>query len=170
MWVKRHIGFMRLGFIFLVFGAVAIVVALVFAYYTESRIKNWEEVEGVVIRTEVVTTKDPYDPKYNVEVTFAYEFDGKMYHSTILSGWWRGGSGAEAAKVQEAASCAKGSTRKLSVNPSNPHQISILLGYNLRSFQLPLFLGGFGLLFLLVGLLIRKFHLSLESIIEKSSG
>jgi len=151
-WVTRHIGFMCL-----VAGAVGIVVALVLAYYTESRIKNWEEVEGVVVRTEVVTTESRTDPKYNVEVTFAYEFDGKMYHSTILSGWWRGGFGAEAAKVQEAASYAKGSTRKLSVNPSNPHQISLLLGHNLRSFKVPLYVGGFGLLFLLVGLLIRKY-------------
>ena len=155
MWVTRHIGFM-----FLVFGAAAIVGALIFAYDTERRIKNWVEVEGIVVRTEVVTTRGQHGPMYCVEVTFAYEFDGKTYHSTISSGGCRGGIGAEAAKIQEAASYAKGSTRKLSVNPSNPHQISLLLGHNLRSFQVPLWVGGFGLLFLLVGSLIRKFHLS----------
>ena len=109
-------------------------VALVLAYYTESRLKHWVEVEGIVVRTEVVTKSGQYGRTYCVEVTFAYEFDGKMYDSTILSGGCRGGIGAEAAKVQEAASYAKGSTYKLSVNPSNPHQISLLLGHNLRSF------------------------------------
>jgi hypothetical protein len=141
---------------FVVLGLGAIVAALFLAFDTQNKIENWVEVEGTITDAQVVKSSARYGTGYRVDVTYEYEFDGKTYEYTISPGGTRSGAGAEAAKIKEAASYVIGSTRKLFVNPSNPEQANDALGYNLGTFMGVLVAFGGGLVFLTIGILLRK--------------
>jgi len=140
---------------FIIMGLCTIAVALFFTYDTFNKMENWVEVEGTVVYAKAVKSSwsTQSGDMYRVEVTYQYEFGGETYKSTISPGVE---SNSKAAKMEEAASYVIGSTRKLSVNPSKPQEISHILGYNLETFLLPLCLGGGGLFFALLGILTRK--------------
>lgn len=146
--------FITIGFI--IVGLCAILGALYLAYDTQKKIETWVDVEGTVVDVEVVWRRSSNGPglEYHVEVTYKYEFGGKTYENTISPGGFRNPS--EKSTIKEAASYVIGSTRRLSANPSNPHQISHPLGYNLGTFAGVLISFGLGLVFLVLGILLWK--------------
>jgi len=133
---------------FIFVGLCVIVGGLFAANDTYNIMENWVEVQGIVVTAKAVESDD----SYHVEVTYKYEFGGKTYESTPSPGGRRSGIGAEAAKTREAASYVVGSTQKLSVNPSNPHQVSHALDYDFETFGGALFLFGMGLVFVVIGI------------------
>lgn len=144
---------------FVVLGLGAIVAALFLAFDTQNKIENWVEVEGTIVAAEVVKSAARYGTGYRIDVTYEYEFDGKRYEHMISPGGTRSGTGAKAAKTKEAASYVIGSTQKLFVNPSNPEQANDALGYNLGTFVGVLAAFGGGLVFLTIGILLKKSRL-----------
>jgi len=142
--------------IFILIGLASLVGGLFFAYDTQKKIETWVEVEGTIVVAEVVKSAARYGTGYCIEVTYEYEFEGKKYECMISPGGTMSGTGAREAKAREAANYTVGSARKLSVNPSNPEQVSYALGYNLGSFWGVFLAFGLGLVFLVVGIMIMK--------------
>lgn len=146
--------FITIGFI--IGGLCAILGALYLAYDTQKKIETWVDVEGTVVDVEVMSrsSSEHAGLEYYIEVTYKYEFGGKTYENTISPEGVRIPS--EKSTIKEAASYVIGSTRRLSVNPSNPHQISHQLGYSLGTFTGSIILFGLGLVFFVIGIFLWK--------------
>lgn len=139
--------------IFIICGLGSIVGGLFYAYDIHKKIQTWEDVEGTVVDSKVVDARVDGRKGYTVLVTYSYELDGKTYQSDIYPG---GRSTIQAGKMREAASYVIGSTRLLSVNPSNPHEIRHVLGYDFGTFWGMFLFFGLGLLFVVIGIMIMK--------------
>ena len=138
--------------LFVIVGLGCIAGGLFFAYDTQKKMQTWVEVEGTVVEARAVE-----NPIFaSAEVTYLYFFGGKVYRTTIdLGVEYRGGSAFERAR-KKASTYVIGSSRQLSVNPSNPREISHALGYNFGTFWGVLLFFALGLAFSVIGIIVMK--------------
>ena len=127
-------------------------------FLTEQRLtilRAWPEIVAEVVESEVTSHRDSDDNSttYGVRVAFRFEVDGR----TIEASSDRGYTTSSYNSMRRAAErFSPGSRHPIRYNPQNPADIRFNAGYTLEFFGVPVFLGVFGLIFLLVSFAVFR--------------
>jgi len=118
-------------------------------------LKNWPKVDATVTRSEVTTGHDDDNTTmYGAKFEFRYTVKGKEYQTPASAGY-------ETSSYKEMKHnvdiFAPGTQHALLYDPADPGDIRWDAGYNFSFFLLPICLGGMGIIFAGVGVLVWIF-------------
>ena len=114
-------------------------------------LKNWPKVDATVTKSEVTTGRDNDTTMYGTNVEFRYTVNGKEYLTPASSSYE---SSSYVEMKRKADVFAPGTQHALLYDPVDPNDIRYDAGYNFSFFLVPTLLGGMGILFAGVGLLV----------------
>jgi Protein of unknown function (DUF3592) len=115
-------------------------------------LKNWPKVDATVTKSEVTSGRDSDGTTmYGAEFEFRYIVNGKEYQ-TPASSSYKTSSLKEMKRNVDIF--APGTQHTLLYDPGDPTEIRYDAGYNFSFFMLPTILGGLGILFAGVGILV----------------
>ncbi len=135
--------------IFLAIGLILLGVASWFAEKRFTVMNSWPTVEAEVLESEVTSYEDSDDNTlYKAQFRFRYTVDGRTFDTRTDNGYGTSFHSWMQAKVDR---LPPGSRHRLHYNPADPADIEYNAGYKFEFFGIPLFCGGMGLIFTLVG-------------------
>lgn len=138
-----------IGLVFLVIGLVFLAVGGWFAEKRFTVMNSWPTVEAEVVESEVTTYEDSEGSTlYKAQFRFRYTVEGREYQTQTDNGYGTSFRSWMQTKVDRLPA---GSRHRLHYNPADPAEIEYNAGYNFEFFGIPLFCGGMGLIFALVG-------------------
>jgi len=115
-------------------------------------LKNWPKVDATVAKSEITTGHDNDNTAmYGAEFEFRYTVRGKEYQTPASSGY-KTSSYKEMKHTVDIF--APGTQHALLYDPADPSEIRWDAGYNFSFFLVPICLGGMGIIFAGVGVLV----------------
>jgi len=114
-------------------------------------LKHWPRVDATVIKSAVTVGRDEDSTVYGTEVEFQYRVEGKDYQTPAASSYK---TSSYVEMKRQANIFATGTRHSLLYNPADPHDIRYDAGYNFSFFLAPVILGGMGIVFAGVGVLV----------------
>lgn len=118
-------------------------------------LKNWPKVDATVTKNEITTGHDDDNTAmYGAEFEFRYTVKGKEYQTPASSGYE---TSSYSEMKQTVDIFAPGTQHALRYNPANPSEIRWDAGYNFGFFLVPICVGGMGIIFAGVGVIIWTF-------------
>ncbi len=135
--------------IFLALGLGFLAVGGWFAEKKFTVMNSWPTVEAEVVESEVTRSEDSEGSTlYKAQFRFRYTVGGREYDTRTDNGYGTSFRSWMQSKVDR---LPPGARHLLHYNPANPADIEYNAGYNFEFFGIPLFCGGMGLIFALVG-------------------
>jgi len=135
--------------IFLAIGLILLGVAGWFAEKKLTVMNSWPTVEAEVVESEVTSYQDSdNDTLYKAQFRFRYTVDGREYVTLTDNGY---GTSFRSWMQKKVDRLPPGARHRLHYNPADPADIEYNASYNFEFFGIPLFCGGMGLIFALVG-------------------
>lgn len=118
-------------------------------------LREWPTVEAEVLQSEVTSHRDSDDNSttYGARVEFHFVVSGVEHKTWADRGWT---TSFRSWMQSTADRFSPGSRHPIRYNPAQPTDTRFNAGYSLEFFGVPVFLTGFGLIFLLVGLLVMR--------------
>ena len=139
-----------LGGIFLTVGLIILGVGSWFAEKRLTVINHWPQVDAEVVDSRVENYTDSEGSTlYRAVFVFRYTVEGRSYDTQTDNGYGTSFRSWMQAKVDH---FAPGTRHRIHYNATDPAEIEYNAGYNFEFFGIPLFCGGMGLIFSLIGL------------------
>ena len=107
--------------------------------------QGWRDVPCTIVSSQVGAHTSSDGTTYSIDITYRYEWQGRNYTSSRYS-FLGGSSSGHSGKKAVVRKYPEGSTRTCYVNPDDPSEAVLT-----RAFQLSYLIGGFGLIFVVVG-------------------
>ena len=144
-----------IGWFFALIGLVQVGVAARMAQDRVTILDKWPTAEAEVLRSEVTTSRssNSNSTTYGVEVDFRYTVNGREYRSPSSLGYTTSSYKSMRATAE---SFAPGSHHTIRYNPTAPYDVRFNAAYTFEFFMFPVFLGGMGLVFSLVGFTVAR--------------
>jgi hypothetical protein len=140
--------------IFVPVGAVLLAIAGYTANRQYTILKTWPTVEAEVSRSEVVRGHDDEgNVMYGLDLEFTYTVKEKKYATPSASPYR---TSSRKAMEEKAGTYAVGTRHPIRYDPDNPGEMRFDVGYNLGFFFVPVLLGGMGLVFATIGLVLFR--------------
>jgi len=114
-------------------------------------LRDWPVVEAEVLSSEVThhSSSDDNSTTYGVLITFKFEYDGQAVQTSATRGY----TTSSYSSMQAVAERFSPQTRHpIRVNPQRPQDVRFNAAYTFEFFGIPVFVGAFGAIFLLVSL------------------
>ncbi len=152
----------------IVAGILLVLLALGLAYAEQKKIENWVEVEATIVGTNVHVRDDtgPTGSGYyeaQLGVVYTYEFGGDIYKDSFRARETVSSLYKDRAKAKMLERAAReypiGAPLTLYVNPANPEQST-----HRFSFKGSYTSGIAGVVFVIIGLIVRKFRVGVKSV------
>ncbi len=142
------------GIIFSLVGLGALAGTIFFARKQLDILNRWPVVDAEVVRSEVTTGRDSDgDTMYGAEVEFRFQYNGSE-QTAVADRGWRTSSRNSMRRLTE--KFAAGTRHPIRVNPEDPGDIRFNAAYSFEFFGVPLFMSGFAIVFLLIGIAVLR--------------